>query len=136
MNLKILVITGLFPVLCNGQAIKDFKQLSDRVNITLEDGILSISPLAENAVRIRYYKETEGTLPELILTTGIPNPVFQVSDLPSKLEINVKGVAVVFDKQSGILSFADYSGKIFLSEKSGSRKLFTRFSYRRTMLFC
>ena len=123
MNLKIFVIIGLFPVLCKGQAVKDFKQLSDRVNITLEDRILSISPLAENAVRIRYYKETEGTLPELILTSGIPNPEFQVSDLSSKLEIKVKGITVVLDKQTGVLSFADNSGKIFLSEKAGSRKL-------------
>ncbi len=123
MNLKLLVIIGLFPVLCNGQTVKNFIQSSDRVDITLEDGILSISPLSENAVRIRYCKETAGTLPELILTAGIPNPVFQVSDLPSKLEIIVKGITVVLDKQSGTLTFTDNSGKIFLSEKTGSRIL-------------
>ena len=87
MKLKFLLLAGLFPLLCQGQIVKSFKQLSDRVNVTLEDGTLSISPLSDNAVRIKFYKVSEGNLPELVFTSGSVTPVFQVVDSPSKLEI-------------------------------------------------
>jgi|SRR5450759_2834912 len=116
MKLRQLFIISFFPALCQGQVVKSFKQLADRVNITLSDGTLSISPLTENAVRVKFYKETEGNLPELVFTNGVSNPGFQVSDLPSKLEIKAKNIIVVLDKQTGKLSYTDNSGKVFLSE--------------------
>jgi len=123
MKLKVLLIVSLFPLLCHGQVVKSFKQLPDRVNITLSDGTLSISPLTENAVRIKFYKVTEGNLPELVFTSDMATPEFQVSDSPSKLEIKVKKMIVLLDKQTGKLSYADNTGKVFLSEKAGARKL-------------
>ncbi|ADQ79764.1 glycoside hydrolase family 31 [Paludibacter propionicigenes WB4] len=123
MKLKFLLLAGLFPLLCQGQIVKSFKQLSDRVNVTLADGTLSISPLSDNAVRIKFYKVSEGNLPELVFTAGTVNPVFQVVDSPSKLEIKVPKITVLLDKQTGTLSYADKTGKVFLSEKAGTRKL-------------
>ena len=114
---------GLFPILCQGQVVKGFKQLPDRINVTLSEGTLSISPLSENSVRIKFYAETEGNLPELIFKSGTPKPPFQVFDLPSKLEIKTKKIIVSLDKQTSNLSYADNTGKIFLSEKAGERKL-------------
>nr|WP_320058149.1 TIM-barrel domain-containing protein [uncultured Bacteroides sp.] len=103
--------------------MKSFKQLPDRVNITLSDGTLSISPLTENAVRIKFYKGTEGSLPELIFTSSVATPEFQVADTPAKLEIKVKKIIVSLDKLTGKLSYADNTGKVFLSEKENARKL-------------
>jgi alpha-D-xyloside xylohydrolase len=123
MKLRFLLIICLFPALCQGQVVKGFKQATDRVNVTLSEGTLSICPLTENAIRVRFYKDSEGHLPELILTSSVPTPEFQVSDLPSKLEIKVKNMMVAVDKQTGSLSYANNSGKIFLSEKANSRKL-------------
>jgi alpha-D-xyloside xylohydrolase len=123
MKLKFLLIISLFPFLCQGQVVKGFKQLSDKINITLSEGTLSICPLTENAVRVKFYKNTEVLLPELIFSSSAPTPRFQVSDSPSKLEIKVKNIIVLLDKHTGKLSFADHSGKIFLNEKAGSRKL-------------
>jgi len=114
---------SLFPLLSQGQVVKSFKQLPDGVNVTLSDGILGITPLSENAVRVRFYKETEGNLPELIFTSGVPTPKFQVSDSPSGIEIKTKKIIVSLDKQTGKLSYADNAGKVFLREKAGSRKL-------------
>ena len=114
---------SLFPLLSQGQVVKSFKQLPDGVNVTLSDGILGIYPLSENAVRVRFYKETEGNLPELILTSSVLTPGFQVSDSPSGIEIKTKKMIVSLDKQTGKLSYADNTGKVFLSEKAGSRKL-------------
>jgi len=123
MKLKFLLIVSLFPLLCLGQVVKGFKQLSDKVNITFSDGILSISPLTGNAVRIKFYKETEGSLPELVFTSGVTIPRFKVSDSRSKLEIKVTNISVSLDKQTGRLSYADNTGKVFLREKTDARKL-------------
>jgi alpha-D-xyloside xylohydrolase len=123
MKLRYVLIISLFPAFCYGQVVKRFKKLADRVNITLADGTLSISPLTEKAIRVKFYKETEGNLQELVFTSGVPTPDFQVSDLPSKLEIKTKNIIVLLDKQTGILSYSDNSGNVFLSEKEGTRKL-------------
>ena len=64
MKLKLFLLISLFPLLCEAQVVKGFKRLSNKVNITLSNGTLSISPLSENAVRVKFYKESEGNLPE------------------------------------------------------------------------
>ena len=117
------MIIILFPVLCQGQVVKGFKQAADRVDITLSEGTLSIYPLTENTVRIRFCKEVEVKVPELIFTSNVPTPHFNVIDSPSKLEISGKNIIAELNKQTGKLSFADNSGKVFLSEKAGTRKL-------------
>jgi len=123
MKPKLFLLISLFPLLCEAQVVKGFKRLSDKINITLSDGTLSISPLTENAVRIKFYKESEGNMPELVLTSGAETPRFQVLDLPTKLEIKTKNIQVLLDKHTGKLSYANNVGKVFLSEETGSRKL-------------
>jgi alpha-D-xyloside xylohydrolase len=123
MKLKFIISICLFPVLCTGQVFKSYKQVTNGIEITLQDGTLGIYPLSENAARIKFYKDTEVQVPELVFTSKVIVPEFQVSDSPSKLEIKEKNLVVIVDKQTGKLSFADHSGKIFLNEKPGSRKL-------------
>jgi alpha-D-xyloside xylohydrolase len=123
MKLKFLLIISLFSLLCQGQVVKSFKQVATGINVILSDGTLSISPLTNNVVRIKFYKESEENLPELVFTSGAATPEFQIFDLPSKLEIKTKKITVSLDKQTGKLSYADNSGKVFLSEKTDARKL-------------
>ena len=123
MKFKLFLAVILSPLLCQGQVVKSIKQLHNRVNVTLSDGTLSISPLTENAIRIKFYKENEGNLLELVFSTATPTARFQVSDSPTKLEVKTKNISVALDKQTGKLSYADNSGKVFLSEKAGARKL-------------
>lgn len=117
------VFISLFPAFSQGQVVKRFKQVTDGIDVTLSEGTLSIRPLTENAVRIKFYKDAEVQVPELIFTSSVPTPRFHVSDLPSTLEIKGKNIIVMLDKQTGKLSFADNSGKIFLNEKADARKL-------------
>ena len=117
------IILILSTAIVQGQVVKGFKQAADKIDITLSDGTLSIYPLSENSVRVRFSTGPEVEVPELIFTTNVPTPGFKVSDAPSKLEVNVKNMLVTVDKQTGKLSFADPSGKIFLNETAGSRKL-------------
>jgi alpha-D-xyloside xylohydrolase len=116
------LILSLFTSLCQGQVVKGIKEINDRVEISLVEGILSVIPLTENAVRIRFYKEEEIKLPELVFTSQIKAPAFKVTDSSSRMVIQGKRIIVFIDKQTGKLSFADNSGKIFLSEKVDSRK--------------
>lgn len=118
-----ILMISLFPMICIGQEVRNYEQLTDRVNVTLTEGTLSIRPLTGNAVRVNFYKKNEGTLPELILTSDIAIPEINVSESSSKLEIKLESIVISLDKQTGQLMFADQSGKVFLSEKPGKRQL-------------
>jgi len=125
MKIKFFLLISLFPAFCQGQVVKNYEKKTDQVIVVLTEGTLNICPVADNAVRIRFYKDTEASLPEFVFTSDVPTPWFQVSDLPLKLEIIQKNITVSLDKQIGKLSFFENSGKIFLREKPGSRKLTT-----------
>jgi alpha-D-xyloside xylohydrolase len=123
MKFHFPLIIVLLPSICLGQASRGFEQLSDRVNITLPEGTLSVCPLSDNSVRIKFLKDVDVQVPELVFTSAARPPGFTVSDLPSRLEVRLKQMVVVLDKQDGKLSFEDRTGRIFLGEKGGSRKL-------------
>ena len=118
MKLIIFVIIALFPVFSQRQDVKSSKQLENLIDVTLSEGTLRIYPLTDNTVRIKFFKNVETRVPELIFTSSISTPKFQVTDTDSKLEIKVKNIIVELKKQTGKLSFADNAEKIFLSEKA------------------
>jgi alpha-D-xyloside xylohydrolase len=113
----------LFPVICQGQVVKGFKQVTDGIVVTLNDGTLSICPMADNAMRIRFFKETQPKDTELIFIRRLQKPVFKVTDTPSALVLKGGRITVSVNKQTGTVSFADNMGIIFLKEKENSRKL-------------
>lgn len=124
MKLKnYLLLFILFPLFCQGQVVKGFQQLSGKVNVTLQDGTLSVIPLADNTVRIKFFKFSEGNLPEFVFASEMKTPGFRVVDSPSKLEIQTSKITVLIDKSNGKLTYADNVGKVFLSENEGTRKL-------------
>jgi len=122
MRLKYFLIICLFPVLCLAQVVKDFKQVRDGIKIYLKEGTLSISPLTEDAVRIKFYKDDEIEILELIFSSKISSPGFKIIDSPSELGLKIEKIIVGVDKLTGNVSFKDNSGKIFLSEKVDTRK--------------
>ncbi len=123
MKIKYLLIVYLFPLFCQGQVVKNYNQTANEVNVNLTDGTLNISPIADNAVRIKYYRSVEAKGPELIFTAKETTAKFKVTEALTKLELKGKNITVYVDKQTGTLSFADNSGKAFLSETAGTRKL-------------
>jgi alpha-D-xyloside xylohydrolase len=123
MRISAFLIIALLPFFCNAQVVKSFNQTKKSVTIIFEEGKLDILPLGDNSVRVKFYKETEGNLQELVFTGKSNNPDFQVADSPSKVEVKCKSISIFVDKQTGKVSFADKSGKIMVSETAGSRKL-------------
>lgn len=125
MNRKYLIFL-IFIVLsafCAGQTMKSYKQSAEEINIKFTDGTLSIFPMTDNAVRIRFFRGTQPKDTELIFIRDSQNPVFKVNDSPYAFEVIGSKITVSVAKQSGTLSFADNTGKIFLREKVNSRKL-------------
>ncbi len=122
-EIKYFLLMCLLPLLCKGQIIKNYEEFENGIKINQTNGTLSISPIAENAVRIKFYNKIEAEVPELILTSNEKAKKLKVSDLPSVLQLKGEKIIVDVDKQTGKLSFADNTGKIFLSEKAGSRNL-------------
>lgn len=123
MTLRLLLLLYLLPAICVGQAVKSYKQTTDGITVSMTDGTLGIYSMSEDAIRIKFFKGEETQVPELIFTQGIKAQSLKVTDAQSKLEIKSEKITVILDKQSGTLSYADKVGKIFLSEKAGTRKL-------------
>jgi alpha-D-xyloside xylohydrolase len=123
IKIKYLFLVSLFPLLCLGQVVKSYKQLANSVNISLTEGTLNISSITGNAVRVKFYKEVEAKVLELIFTSTNKNQKLSVTDLTSKLELKGEKIIIVVDKQTGSLSFANNERKVFLTEKAGTRKL-------------
>jgi alpha-D-xyloside xylohydrolase len=118
-----IVILSLLSVSTYCQTVKSYKQLPGGIIVTSIDGTLGIYPLANNAVRIKFFKDADPQVPEIIFTTESKNKSFKVSDSPSKIQMKAGKITVSLDKQSGSLTFADNNGNTFLSEKKESRKL-------------
>ena len=125
MKLIFFAIISVIPVLSQGQDVKDFKQVKDRIDVTLSEGTLSICPLTDNAVRIKFFKDADVRMPELVFTSDVRTPKFTVSNLPSRLEMRTRNMVVVLHKQDGSLFFANSSGKVFLREKAGHPEVST-----------
>lgn len=123
MRVIVFLIVASIIASCANNNVVSYKQLKDGVAVSLSKGTLGIFPIADNAVRIKYMKDTLESLPELILISQSSVPDFGVSENSSKIEVKSKNIHVIVDKKTGDLSYADSSGKIFLSEKAGTRKL-------------
>lgn len=118
---KTIFLFILIPIFCSGQAVKKYEQLTDKVIVTLDKGELHLSPLTENTVRIQYAIDFRKQLPELVFTTRIDIPEFNISESESSLEISTSLLTVIVDKQRGTLSYRNDEGIVFLSEQPGSR---------------
>lgn len=123
MKFYCLITVILFVSVCQGQTIRSFSSEKGRVDIQLSEGKLSVISLADNAIRIQYYTGEKPEVPELVFTSKSAVPDLKVTESPAKLEIQGNKINVIIDKTTCNLTYTDQSGKVFLSEKEGSRKL-------------
>lgn len=123
MKSRHILLICLFPLFVFGQGVKNYKQLNDGVSINFEDATLNISQMGDNAIRIKFSKEAEIDIPELIFPLTEKTERLSITESPQKLELIGKKIIVYVDKQTGNLSFSNNEREIFLSEKLNSRKL-------------
>ncbi|MGB8320458.1 MAG: TIM-barrel domain-containing protein, partial [Ignavibacteriaceae bacterium] len=123
MKFRYLFLIYFLPFFCFGQTIQSFKQDGDGVDIILPEGTLNISPIAKDAVRIKFYKNIKDKVPEFIFISNETTQKLKVTESSSKLELKGEKIIVDVDKHTGKLSFLNSAGEVFLQEKAGSRKL-------------
>src|SRR5436190_18362467 len=122
MQRKLLFLITLVPTLVLGQGYKKHTVQKDGLLIQLSDGVMKLIPLSDEAVRVQWEKGMKEER-EFVLINKLPIPVFKVSESGTKLELSTNAITVSFDKQTGGIDYSDNNGKLFLSEKAGSRKL-------------
>lgn len=106
-----------------GQSYTGHRLQTDRLSVSLTDGVIDIIPLSDKVVRVQWRKGQVKEERELIFTEKVFPPAFSVNEAGSKLVLKLKDMSVFFDKRSGTIDYRDARGKIFLSENAGGRKL-------------
>jgi alpha-D-xyloside xylohydrolase len=122
MRMKFFFLITLLPTLAFAQVYKKHSIQNDRLSIQLNEGTLNLIPLSDKAIRVQWDKGMKEER-EFVLINKVPTPAFRVSEAGSKLKLSTNAITVSFDKQTGAIHYSDNTGKIFLSEKAGSRKL-------------
>src|SRR5215212_9910321 len=122
MRLRLFFLISLIPALSFAQVYKKHSVQKDRLSIQLSDGVMNIIPLSDKAIRIQWEKGMREER-EFVLINKLPVPHFKFSEAGTKLKLSTNAITVSFDKQTAAIDYSDNAGKIFLSEKAGSRKL-------------
>jgi alpha-D-xyloside xylohydrolase len=122
MKLRLLFLIALMPALSFAQVYKKHTLQKDRLSIQLTEGTLNIIPLSDKAIRVQWDKGMKEER-EFVLINKLPVPAFKFSETQSKLKLSTNLITLLFDKQTGVIDYSDNAGKVFLSEKAGSRKL-------------
>jgi alpha-D-xyloside xylohydrolase len=123
LKLTTSLIIGLLTCVSRLDAAGEFVRNGEGVTVTVAEGQLRILPLTRNAVRIQIFKDPSVVVPDLVLVAHHPPPMFDVSESPAELKVLCGKIAVVLDKRTGALSFADSAGNVILDEKPDTRKL-------------
>jgi len=121
--LAILLVMLIWPGMCKAQSILHYTKSASGVILTTASGELNIFPLTENSVRIRFTKKNLKPDSSLILTAKVPPPLFKVMENQSDVLIKTRKLIITVHKSDAKVSFGDSQGKVFLSEKAGSRSL-------------
>lgn len=93
------------------------------VAIRTSSGTLILTPLADNAVRVRMKGAPTHAVEELIFTEKVEHPRFSRKEDAATLTLGLKDIQVVYDKQTESLSYYDRDGKLLVQEQPGSRLL-------------
>jgi alpha-D-xyloside xylohydrolase len=117
-----LLILAILAAACTQKSGK-YELLDDRLTVQLDEGVLNIIPLSDDAIRVQLESQSVKEEEELILVNQLPVPDFKFSDSGGKLRLSTQSMTVFFDKENSAIDFADNAGKVFLSEKPASRKM-------------
>jgi alpha-D-xyloside xylohydrolase len=107
----------------SAQQYKKHAASKDRLSIDLSEGILNIIPLTEKSIRIQYQIGNRKEEQEFILIHKPIVPGFTLKETSGSLELSTKNIVVIYNKKTGLLSYSDKSGNVFLSEKANTRLL-------------
>jgi alpha-D-xyloside xylohydrolase len=117
------IILSLILFSCSGPIVESITKEKNGVTLILLDGTLGIYPVADNAMRIKFSKDTLEPLPELILTSELAIPEFEVTETSKNIVVKAKYINAIIDKKTGSLIYTNAEGEPFLKEQVGTRVL-------------
>lgn len=119
---KYIRTTGIILLFCvallNTACVSKQKE---KVVLELKQGLLSLIPLNQNAVRVQFSQPGSAPMEELIYTEKLPVPEYEVTEDKQSLVLFLDGISVEFDKGTEVLTFKDANKRIILQEKVGGR---------------
>ncbi|HTN22255.1 MAG TPA: TIM-barrel domain-containing protein [Pelobium sp.] len=122
---KLVLLLAFLPTLIFGQVYQAHTLEKNRLKIQLSEGILYVTPLTDKAVRIQWEKGGMKEDKEFVLVNEVSAPKFRLQESASLIKLITNSISVSFDKKNCTIAYSDNTGKVFLSEKAGSRKLNT-----------
>ena len=94
------------------------------VQVTFGQGQLSVQPLNDNAVRIRYEEQRCRQLPEYIYVNAASNVRYDVNQTASGCDITTAKMRVIIDQKNQKVRISDASGhEVFLANKHDLRPI-------------
>lgn len=111
----------LFFLSCRQQPIRISEKGKESVLVKIADGTLSISPLADNAVRIKFFEKREPVIPEFVFTEEYDIPDYEILESGKSVRVLLQNMVVEVNRETGHLAFTDRAGNLLLREKPGSR---------------
>ncbi|MES2775652.1 MAG: TIM-barrel domain-containing protein [Bacteroidota bacterium] len=121
-NRCVLLVALLAPFMLLAQTYQNHRLDKNQLTISLSEGTLNIIALNDKTIRVQWEKGMHEER-ELVLINTQKALLVKFTETPGKLQLRTTSVTVQFSKASCAIDYIDNSGKVFLSEKPGSRKL-------------
>src|SRR5574344_2554547 len=102
------------------QSVLRYTADKTKVDITTVDGTLTISPLTDNSVRVRFNRKIYRDMPELVYVEKLKTPVFRVKDSQDKIIIALNDLTVSVDRRTGLITYLNRQGRQILAENGRS----------------
>ena len=93
------------------------------ITIRTSDGDLTLTPLADNAVRVQMAGRPTHAVEEIIFTEKVPRPRFTREEDKQTITLRLAELRVEYDKATEALRYYDRDGRLLVQEKPGSRLL-------------
>lgn len=123
MNIRIIcsvIILLQTSVTVMSQRVLRYTADKTKVDITTVDGTLTISPLTDNSVRVRFNRKIYRDMPELVYVEKLKTPVFRVKDSQDQITIALHNLTVSVDRRTGLITYLNRQGRQILAENGRS----------------
>ena len=104
-----------FPVLAQGGAA------GDGLSLRADCGVLSVTPIAEGALRVRCAPTADGEASSIVLIHPAANVPFRIRRVAGNVSLATSKLTATYEKDSGVLRFSDATGHVLLEEAPGGR---------------
>jgi len=91
--------------------------------LPVDGGRLTVQPLLDNAVRVRFIRGEAPEAPSLILSEKVAGPAFHVRESAQSITLELSRLHVAVDRATGAITFSDATGRILLRELPGTRRV-------------